>query len=154
MGESKENRERTRMVFRGRCAVAKGKTVMRHQYLRLDDDGTFKPMLYSAPLGSGKRSFDVIGGIYEGELDVETGTAYGRWSYKGLDQAISEETRAEWRAKEEADLAVLARKKREKKDRQDDPLQKILEPVRKAYRETNTVGRRAILAKVLEYITR
>lgn len=112
---------------------------------------------YSAPLGSSKRSCDIVGGIYEGRIKTEDdGAQYalktGTWKYSGY--IDDEELRAEWRAQDLAAQSDLAVHRKVKEDRSNDPMYEALKPIQRAMRKTNATGRRAIMASVLEYITR
>lgn len=60
-----------------------------------------------------------------------------------------------WRAEDVAAEAMRSRDSKEKKAKKDfDPLFEALDPVREAYRKTNSVGKQAIIAALIEYITR
>ena len=78
----------------------------------------------------------------------------GGWEYQGLDGAVSDEQRTKWSTRQTAEEGKLAALKREQDDRKADPMFDALAPIRAAYKKTNVLGKRAILAKVLEYIQR
>ncbi len=128
------------------------KCVFGHQYV--DPGG--EVMSFTAPLGpAGKRSHDVIGGVYEGNVsrDDDGGcNAYGNWRYQG--QEDTSEQLAEWRAKDINAEAVMEDHNREKRDKATNHILELLEPVRKAYWTSSTVGRRRLLAEIIEFVTR
>lgn len=112
---------------------------------------------YGASMGSSKRGSDVVGGIYEGEVSTdengrEVAHNVGRWEYKGTYPNL--DLRTSLRALSDAAVAIHDAWKRKKEDAADDPILSALEPIRKAYKATNTVGKRALMAKVMEYLSR
>lgn len=113
-------------------------------------------MLFGSPLGpASTRSCDVIGGIYEGEVtrDDEGGcTAHGNWAFRG--QEDTREQLAEWKAADIDAQATMEECHAEQKSKATNPILESLEPLSKAYRKASTVGKRRLIAEVLEYITR
>ncbi len=131
---------------------AKNKYVYRHQYL----DETGESMLFGSPLGgASKRSCDVIGGIYEGEVTRngdDDCSAHGTWRYQG--QEASQEQLMAWKAADINAQASMEEYNAEMKDKATNPILEVLEPLKKAYWRSSTVGKRRLIAEVIEYMTR
>lgn len=158
-----ENKKTVRFVFIGRIFNRKGETAkLNHLYVPLDKIGTVDEMTepslwFSRPLGSGKRSVDVIGGIYEGEITTNlTGgmTAHntGRWQFIEIGPGLDQETIVQLKTQDGAQEAEYHAFQATKKAKKDDPMYEALAPIREAYRRSSIAGRRAILAKVLAHI--
>ncbi len=148
MGEERE--ETVRWAYTGRrYGLTDGGGII-HVYL--DEHGEDK--IFTKPLGGGKGS-DILGGLYEGVIayreDGHT-VAMGKWKWCG--QYADEQLLVEWRASEEAALAEKKYEDKRKKAQKSNPLYDSLGPIKAAYRRTNAAGKRAILAQVIEFISR
>jgi len=147
-----------RFICVGRSFYRKGeKGSLHHGYVY---DGKLDPKLpragalwFSNPLGTGKRGSDVVGGIYEGKVTIDGDGhtfVHGRMTFKGT--ISNKDLRVQLKALDdgqEGDYRAFMDTKRAKAD---DPMYEALEPIRLAYRQANTAGRRAIIAKVLQRI--
>lgn len=114
-------------------------------------------MYFGKALGARGKRGDIVGGIYEGEIETHedgslTAFGVGGWFYQGRikDAAL----RASLKATEDVARGEFEAWKGKKEDASKDPLLEYLKPVREAYHRTNTAGKRALIAKVLEYIGR
>lgn len=132
-------------------------------YLKESDLGSTKPesLLFGRPLCSKKKSsLPVIGGLYELKVerskapdeDEENVTVRGaaKWI---MGEYAPEDKRVEWSARDEGEYGEHMGRKAHKKAKADDPMWEALEPIKRAYWNTNSRGQRALLAKVLTHIT-
>lgn len=142
-----EERKKSKFIFTGRRIAQDG--ILYHEYKILTEDPTEASLAsFSIPLGTSKRGRDVIGGVYTGEYDGSR--AYGRWVFE---RKIEGDEVVNWEAKDLEAEAV--RKANKAKDESSElSMYSALRPIREAYRKTNTLGRRAILSAVIEYICR
>lgn len=95
------------------------------------------------------------GGMYTVEVDRSGGNHVLMARLPGaayLQPWGREEDRIEWRAIEQAELAVERREKQREADAKDDPMLRRLLPLRRAYHKTDRLGKLALLIKVIEYI--
>lgn len=148
-----EKKTKERWTFIGR-RVRPSKSVykLRHMY----EDASGEAMFFSGPLGrASKRSHDVIGGVYEGDVTRKADgacTAHGTWEYQG--QEAPEEKLIAWRAADLDAQTMMEEINKEKRDKSVNPLLEPLAPLRKAYFKSSSVGRRRLIAEILEYVTR
>ena len=139
-------------VYLGRHLSGKNKVF--HAYARHPFSGMLKDrLLYSRPIGTGKRGSDTVGGLYIGPYDAEEGTAYnaGGWRYEGM--IDDDEERAKLFTQDRLtghEIKALAERKKAKKA---NPLFEALDPIREAYATCyNATARRKLMAEVMEYI--
>ena len=134
-----------------------GKGKLHHAYCPVDKIGEKDEVCYwSKPLGASRRSSDIIGGIYEGEVTVKED---GGWSavtgaFKCTGRIDDEDQIVEWKAKDTGERGELRRYKQIESMKKDNKMYEALKPIRAAMYKTNSAGRRAILADVIEYLTR
>jgi hypothetical protein len=131
--------------------------VLRHGYVY---DGRLDPQLpranalwFAKPLGAGKRGSDVVGGLYEGKISIDGNghtSAHGRWTFKGV--ISDKDLRVQLKALDDGQEGDYRAHRDMKRAKSDDPVYEALEPIREAYKQANTAGRRAIIAKVLQRI--
>lgn len=93
--------------------------------------------------------------IYEVKFN-EAGNAVAKGPnapvYEGL--YPDENLRAQWKLAHDTAETYLRKVARQRKDAEDNALTNLLEPIRELYHNTNYQERKALLAVVMEYITR
>lgn len=147
--KSKKEKVIGKITCIGRRLSAKGVKLI-HVYV-LEDK---KRMAFVTSVASGKRGHDIIGGVYEGEIIREgDGCQFlGQWKYlhriEDLDQI------ATWTLEEKEHVGEYNAKRRVQKDKAIDAFQELLKPVQRAYYEASTIAKRALLAELIEFITR
>lgn len=145
-------KEVVRWVCIGRRFGITPKKELVHVYI----DEKNKEKVFTKPLSSDKHK-DIVGGLYEGMVqhhDDERLTAIGDWKWCGEAWREDKEESTQWRAEDEAALAEKRYHDKKKRAAADNPVYRALEPIKAAYNKTNTVGRRVIIAQVIEFITR
>ncbi len=128
-------------------------------YVKADEleDIRTKAVYYGKPLCSKKKnSPPLIGGLYEVMVDRSTDacTVTGTAKYVGPAD-VTKEKRLEWSTRDEGEhrthqeLKALKKAKKES----DSLMWEALDPIKLAYWKSNVIGKRAILAKLIEYVS-
>ena len=136
--------KRVAVTYAGRRATIEGK--LHFEYVRGDgEEMSFKSKMHTrGGIGSIQR-------LRPHDVDGGTWSAAGLDDYAGQDE--DEKRVAAWTLEDRAAVAERDRAARLRKDSYDRLLE-ILEPLRAEYRRTNGPGRRAMLATIIEYVTR
>jgi hypothetical protein len=138
-----------RVTCVGRRLSVKGVKLI-HVYIFEDR----KKVAFATSLASGKRGKDIIGGVYEGEMirDGESCELFGKWKY--LHRIDESEQILTWTLEEKEHVGEYNAERREQKDKAIDAFQELLKPVQRAYYEASIIAKRALLAELIEFITR
>lgn len=132
-------------IYAGQRVTVDGKT----SDLYYSKSNTTKPLLFGT---QGKK---VIGGLYQGEVSTDKQIAYDLPTWKYLGESNTEEdTVTTWAALTVAAKERVKYLKMHRKALKHDPIYECLTPLIDAYKNTNSVGKQAIISKVLYSITR
>jgi len=137
-----------RWIYTGRH-ILKGSKL---GYGYVDEKNLDKVYYFFKPIW-GKGRNGVIGGIYEGEV-MDTDSLRVSIGWKFIDKHGDTNWVAEREARSLAEEATHRSDREVKTARVDKETFKRLDPIRKVYQAANSAGRQAILAEVLEYLTR
>ena len=162
MTEENKEKEEIMLVCLGIKAVEGGKKLhiyKVHDYDRTKEYDQNEPedrFVLSVPLGSGKRSSDVLGGIYKGNITRDKSgnlhSAYnvGSWSYMGR---VDKRMRSKLSIQNQTEKATLDTRKAIEAARKENAFKEILDPIKQAYRGMNWSKRQALLAYIIREIT-
>jgi hypothetical protein len=141
----KENDEKKELVFMFRRCSGLNSVEFVYRVQETEDVRIWKKSL---PCPFGKCT--VVGGRYLFTVKIVDNcfsvVGFGEYLGKVEDKNLV----VQWTARDEAEKAVHAKSKKHQKGRKKNALYDCLEPIREAMRQTNHIGRRAIVATVLE----
>lgn len=150
---AEERTEVVQWLYTGRrFGILKGGG-MAHVYI----DENNEERLFTKPLSKGVGK-DIIGEVYEGMIihKPDGGMAAApnwKWIPDRRD-SDGDKLVTQWQAEDEAAIANKRHEGRKKRAKEANSMYAVLDPIQTAYRKTNAVGRRAILAQVIEFIVR
>jgi len=152
---AEEKRTEVQVVYAGRRFLLDERK-LGHLYYFTDDEEYEQRLIFSRPLGTkSKRGKDVIGGMYAGEMCEKKSTAFGVGGWEFLGRSMDEDAVTRWHTADVGALGEMDKERKLKKAQRQNPMYERLQPIRDAYWQAPTsVGRRAILTEVLEFITK